>query len=79
MKKKEKKKEYKLHEHIVGICGYLGYILNKRYSNDKKQPGSFIKSVLHKSLKPYLYEFDEEFLEKSCGHDAPDDPLTDTL
>ena len=62
LKKKEKKKDYKLHDHILKICGSLGYIMNKRYSNDKKLPGSYIKSVLYNSLKPYLYEFDEEYL-----------------
>lgn len=57
----------------------MGYILNRRYNNDKKPPGSFIKSVLYNSLKPYLYEFDEEYLEKSCGHDVIDDNMMETF
>lgn len=77
LKKREKKGDNTLHNYIFDICGNLGYIYTKRYSNSKKIPGSFLKSVLHNSLKPYLEEFDIEYLHKKCGHDIIEDDGND--
>lgn len=77
--KRERKKDFELHNFIAKIANNLGYISNNRYTTEmkNKMTGSYIKQVLE-LLRKYMQEFDLGFLEEACGNqvleeEAPED------
>jgi hypothetical protein len=66
-KKREKKRDFEMHNNTVKIAKNLGFIVNNRYSQDmrSKMTGSYIRQILEQ-LKKFMMDFDLGFLEEVC-------------
>jgi hypothetical protein len=66
-KKREKKRDFEMHNNTVKIAKNLGFIVNNRYTQDmrSKMTGSYIRQILEQ-LKKFMMDFDLGFLEEVC-------------
>jgi hypothetical protein len=78
-KKREKKRDFEMHNNSVKIAKNLGFIVNNRYTQDmrNKMTGSYIRQILDQ-LKKFMLDFDLGFLEEVCQNqmleeDAPEE------
>jgi hypothetical protein len=78
-KKREKKRDFEMHNNTVKIAKNLGFIVNNRYTQDmrNKMTGSYIRQILDQ-LKKFMLDFDLGFLEEVCQNqmleeDAPEE------